>query len=182
MQGHTLRGEWFQHGGRRSVQQVTTATPMNDTTHAYPDGKIPVLSAAVVRASSEAAGHPVGRVFDGTSGPGASQWIAGEAGDQTIIIAFHHPHVIGHVTMEVEEREVARTQEVQLAFSSDGGVTYRELVRQEFNFSPEGTTWEREDWAVGQFNVTHLRLAIKPDKGRKDLFAKLTSLAILEVI
>ena len=156
-------------------------TPMHDSPHTYRDGIIPVLSAAVVRASSEAAGHPVGRAFDGTSGPGASQWIAGDAGDQTLIIAFHHPQTIGHVTMEVEEREVARTQEVQLAFSSDNGVTYRELVRQEFNFSPDGTTWEREIWAMGQVNVTHLRLAIKPDKGRKDLFAKLTSLVLVEI-
>lgn len=159
---------------------MTTTT--HDSPHTCQDGKIRVLSAATVRVSSEAAGHPIDRVFDGTCGPGASQWIAGEAGDQTLIIAFHHPRSIGHVTMEVEEREAARTQEVQLAFSNDNGVTYRELLCQEFNFSPDGTTWEREHWAVGQFNVTHLRLAIKPDKGRKDVFAKLTSLVLVEVL
>ena len=75
-----------------------------------------------------------------------------------------------------------RTQEVQLAVSDDGGKTYRELLRQEFNFSPEGTTWECEDWAVEEVNVTHLTLLIKPDKGRKDLFAKLTSLVLADVI
>ena len=73
-----------------------------------------------------------------------------------------------------------RTQEVQLAISDDGGKTYRELLRQEFNFSPEGTTWECEDWAVEE--SSHLRLLIKPDKGRKDLFAKLTSLVLADVV
>ncbi len=82
--------------------------------------------------------------------------------------------------MEVEEREVSRTQEVQVSVSSDGCETYRELVRQEFNFSPEGTTWECEDWAVAESNVTHLKMVIKPDKGRTDLFAKLTSLVLGE--
>src|SRR5436305_14107853 len=34
------------------------------------------------------------------------------------------------VILEVEETEVARTQELQWAVSSDGGRTYRELLRQ----------------------------------------------------
>jgi hypothetical protein len=67
---------------------------------------------------------------------------------------------------------------VQLALSTDGGLTYRECVRQEFNFSPEGTTWEQEKWSVQQDYVTHVRLVIKPDKGRRDVYATLTSLGL----
>ena len=67
---------------------------------------------------------------------------------------------------------------VQFASSKDGGVTYRELVWQEFNFSPDGTAWEHEYWTVRQDQVTHLRLVIKPDKRRTDLFATLTSLVL----
>jgi hypothetical protein len=37
---------------------------------------------------------------------------------------------------------------LQLAISLDGGRTYRELLRQEYNFSPPGTTFEREEWVV----------------------------------
>lgn len=67
---------------------------------------------------------------------------------------------------------------VQLASSKDGGITHRELVRQEFILSPDGTTWEHEDWTIRQDQVTHLRLLIKPDKRRMDLFAILTSLVL----
>ena len=78
----------------------------------------------------------------------------------------------------MEEREVPRTQEVQVALSTDGGVTYRELVRQEFTFSPDGATWEDETWAVQQEQVTHVRLVIKPDKGRMDVYAALTAFGL----
>ena len=157
-------------------------TWLYDSSHAYPEREIPVLAVATIVVTSEAEGHPITCVFDEERGPGASQWIAAEPGDQKLIIAFHQPQTIRQITMEIEEREVNRTQEVQLALSDDGGKTYRELLRQEFNFSPEGTTWECEDWAVEEVNVTHLRLLIKPDKGRKDLFAKLTSLVLADVI
>lgn len=157
-------------------------TWLHDSSHAYPEREIPVLSAATVLVSSEAEGHPLANVFDDKRGPGATQWIAAEPGDQKLIIAFHQPQTIRQVTLEIEEREVSRTQEVQLAVSSDGGETYRALLRQEFNFSPDGTTWECEDWTVAEFNVTHVKLVIKPDKGRKDLFAKLTSLVLADVV
>jgi hypothetical protein len=116
--------------------------------------------------------------FDDRRGPGENRWIAGEVGEQTIILAFDAPQAISHVLAEVEEPEVARTQELQLAVSCDGGQTYRELVRQEYNFSPPSTTFEREDWAVTVEVATHLRLCIKPDKGGKLCRATLTSLTL----
>jgi hypothetical protein len=78
----------------------------------------------------------------------------------------------------VEEREVTRTQEVQLAVSTDGGLTYRELLREEFTFSHDGATWEEERWSVPEDRFTHVRLVIKPDKGRKHLYATLTSVGL----
>jgi hypothetical protein len=80
--------------------------------------------------------------------------------------------------LEVEELEVSRTQELRLSVSHDGGQTYRELRRQEYNFSPPGTTFEREDWAVLAEGVTHLQLWMKPDKGGKSCRATLTSLVL----
>lgn len=94
------------------------------------------------------------------------------------MVTFREPCRLAQVTMEVEEREVARTQEVQLAVSTDGGLTYRELVRQEFNFSPDGVTWEKETWNVPEDHVTHVKLVIKPDKGRTDCYATLSSLGL----
>ena len=156
-------------------------TWLHDSSATYPEREIAVLATATVVASSEVQGHPVSQIFDENRGPGGTQWIAGEPGDQTLNIAFHKPVTIRRITVEIEEREVARTQELQVSISSDGGQTYRELQRQEFNFSPDGATWQCEDWAVMASHVTHLRLFIRPDKGRQDVFAKLTSLVLADI-
>ena len=128
--------------------------------------------------TSEAPEHPIDHVFDDHRGPGGTRWIAGEPGEQTVILAFDTPQTINQILLEIEEPEVARTQELQLSPSCDGGKTYRELLRQEFNFSPDGTTFEREKWTVSAQGVTHLRLVIKPDKGGKPCLATLTSLIL----
>ena len=80
--------------------------------------------------------------------------------------------------MEVEELEVSRTRELRLSVSHDGGQTYREMRRQEYTFSPPGTTFERENWAVLAEGVTHLQLWMKPDKGGKSCRATLTALVL----
>jgi hypothetical protein len=141
-------------------------------------GEIDIAAVATVLVTSEDLDHPVDHAFDQQRGPGGSRWVAGEPGEQTLILAFDAPQVIRRVLVEVEEPEVARTQDLQLAVSSDGGQTYRELVRQEYNFSPPGTTFEREDWAATAEGVTHLRLVIRPDKGGKPCRATLTSLVL----
>jgi len=80
--------------------------------------------------------------------------------------------------VEAEELEVSRTQEFRLSVSHDGGQIYRELRRQEYNFSPPGTTFEREAWTVLAEGVTHLQLWMKPDKGGKPCRATLTALVL----
>jgi hypothetical protein len=141
-------------------------------------GEIDIAAVATVLVTSEDPCHPVDHAFDQQRGPGGSRWVAGEPGEQTLILDFDAPQTIRRILLIVEEPGVARTQELQLAVSGDGGQTYRELVRQEFNFSPPGTTFEREDWAVTAEGVTHLRLWIKPDKGGKSFRATLTSLVL----
>jgi hypothetical protein len=137
---------------------------------------IPAIATALV--NSEATEHPIDNAFDTRCGPGGSRWIAGDPGEQTLILAFDIPQAIRRICLEVEEQEVSRTQELQLTVSHDGGQSYRELLRQEYNFSPPGTTFEREDWSVTADHVTHLRLWVKPDKGGKPYRATLTSLRV----
>ena len=141
-------------------------------------GQIDIAAVATVLVTSEDPGHPVDYAFDDQRGPGGSRWQAGEPGEQTVILAFDTPQTIRRVVLEVEEPEVVRTQELQLTVSCDGGQTYRELVRQEYNFTPPGTTFEREDWTVMAEGVTHLRFWVKPDKGDKSCRATITSLAL----
>ena len=157
---------------RKQIIKVPTTVP------APMPGQIDVAAVATVLVTSENPDHPVDLAFDPTSGPGGSRWVAGEPGEQVLILAFDAPQTIRRVLLEVEEREVARTQELLVACSGDGGRTYRELVRQEYNFSPPGTTFEREDWSVEAEVVTHLRLQIRPDKGGKPCRATITTLAM----
>lgn len=115
--------------------------------------------------TTEDPGHPVDHAFDRHRGLGGTRWVAGESGEQAVILAFDAPQRIRRVALEVEEPEVARTQELQLAVSTDGGTSYREVLRQEYNFSPPGKTFEREDRAVKAEGVTHLCLVIRPERG-----------------
>jgi hypothetical protein len=142
------------------------------------EAELDVPAIAAVQVTSEAEGHPVERVFDGRRGPGGTRWVAGEPGEQVLILVFDAPQAIGQVALEIEELSVSRTQEVTLSLSSDGGRSYRDLVRQEYTFSPSGATFEREVWTVATEPVTHLRLSIRPDKGGGRGRATITSLAL----
>src|SRR5947209_15045608 len=99
-------------------------------------GRIDVAAVATVLVTSEDPEHPVDHAFDAHPGPGGTRWLAGEPGEQTMTLAFDAPQAIRRLVLEIEEREVARSQELQLAVSGDGGQTYRELLRQEYNLSP----------------------------------------------
>jgi hypothetical protein len=137
-----------------------------------------VSGLARVLVSSEERDHPVDLAFDGRGGPGATRWIASETGEQTLIVAFDRPQAVRAIRLEVEELERARTQELRVALSDDGGNRYREVVRQEYNFSPPGTSFERERWSTEATGVTHVRVVIRPDKGGGPCRASLTTLAL----
>ena len=142
-----------------------------------PDGMhVPALATVLV--TSESPDHPVDHLFDGHNGPGGTRWIASADGEQTLILAFDAPQTIHEVALETEEPAASRTHVLTLSLSHDGGKTYREVLRQEFNFSPPGTTFERERWSVPAARVTHLRVAIQPHKGGAPCRATLTSLTI----
>jgi hypothetical protein len=142
-----------------------------------PDAK-DIAALATVLVTSESPDHPVDRLFDGRNGRGGTRWVASAAGEQTLILAFDIPQTIRDVGLEVEELQTTRTQVLTLALSQDGGRSYREILRQEFVFSPPGTTFERESWRVPADGVTHLRVVIQPDKGGAPCRATLTSLTI----
>ena len=52
---------------------------------------------------------------------------------------FDRPQTISRLVYEVEEAERERTQEVRVEVSEDGGRTYRQILVQEYNFSPGGS-------------------------------------------
>lgn len=137
-----------------------------------------IAALATVWITSESSNHPIEYAFDTHRGPGGTRWVAAEPGEQLILLAFDTAQTLRRITVEIEEAAVSRTQELELALSSDHGQTYRKLRHQEYTFSPPGTTFEREDWALMEEGVTHLRLQIIPDKGGTPYRATLTSLTL----
>jgi hypothetical protein len=90
-------------------------------------------------------------------------WRAANAGAQTIRLVFDEAQTIKRIALIFEETEIARTQEFVLRWSSDGGRSFREIVRQQWNFSPPNTTREVEEYRVALSDVTVLDLVIVPD-------------------
>jgi hypothetical protein len=70
---------------------------------------------------------------------------------------------VARLVYEVEEATRERTQEIRVEVSEDGGRTYRQILVQEYTFSPGGATYQREDQRFTH-GVTHLRLTIVPNK------------------
>lgn len=115
---------------------------------------------AQVELTSEDAAHPIESALTPGGGPG---WRAGQPGQQTIRLLFDEPQSVRHMRLLFQENEQERTQQFVLRWSSDRGQSYREIVRQQYNFSPPRTTDECEDYDVELEGVTALELTIIPD-------------------
>ncbi len=92
-----------------------------------------------------------------------SGWRAAGPGKQTIRLVFAYPQGLRRVWLNFEEPQIERTQEYVLRWSPDGGQSFQEIVRQQWNFSPQGATSETEDLPVELPAVTVLELCIIPD-------------------
>jgi hypothetical protein len=90
---------------------------------------------AQVEITSEKTGYPVESALTTGGGPG---WRASEDGKQTIRLLFDDPQALGHVHLVFEEERRERTHEFVLRWSKDGGRSYREILRQQYTFSPPG--------------------------------------------
>ncbi len=96
--------------------------------------------------------------------PGADGgWHAAAPGAQTIRLIFDQPHTLRRIWLRCVERAHERTQEFVLRWSPDGGQSFHEIVRQQWNFSLAGAPQEVEDYHVELAGVTVLALAIVPD-------------------
>lgn len=110
--------------------------------------------------TSEDPEHPIESALVTGSGSG---WCAQYPGKQTIRLLFDQPQRISRIQLEFQEHERQRTQEFVLRWSPDGGTSWREIVRQQYNFSPPDASQEREDYSVDLDALTILELSIIPD-------------------
>ena len=125
-------------------------------------GWLDLERAAVVEVTSEDKDFPVESAFVSEDARG---WRAAAPGSQTIRLIFDRPQRLRCVSVVFEEAETARTQEFVLRWFSDGGSTVKEIVRQQWNFSPPESIREVEQYRVDLHNVNVLELVIKPEIG-----------------
>jgi hypothetical protein len=105
-------------------------------------------------------------------------WRAATSGPQTIRLIFDQPQRLRRVSLVFEENEIKRTQEFVLRWSLDGGHSFQEIVRQQWNFSPPATILEGEEYQVELSGVTVLELMIMPDIRGGTARASLKSLRV----
>jgi hypothetical protein len=126
-------------------------------------------SLAQVELTSEDPAHPIEAALK----PGDAGWRASEPGTQSIRLLFHQPQRLRRIRLRFDEPGAERTQEFSLRWSPDGGRSFRELVRQQYTFSPRGSTSETEELEVDLAAVTALELTIIPDQGHGRAHASL---------
>ena len=130
---------------------------------------------AVVEVTSENKDYPVESALVAGEMRG---WRAAASGTQTVRLIFDEPQRLTRIALAFEETETERTQEFVLRWSGDGGRSFREIVRQQWNFSPPKTTREDEEYQVDLSGVTVLELVIVPDISRGSARASLKSLRL----
>jgi hypothetical protein len=115
---------------------------------------------AQVEINSEDVGYPIESALLPGTGSG---WRAAQSGEQTIRLLFDEPLRLKRIQLVFQEDKKERTQAFVLRWSPDGGQSYREIVRQQYNFSPPEALSEVEDYDVDLDGVTALELKIVPD-------------------
>ncbi len=130
---------------------------------------------AQVEITSEDAAHPIESALLPGRGTG---WRATAPGEQTVRLLFAHPQRLRRIWLQFVEPVTERTQEFVLRWSPDGGRSFREIERQQWNFSPQGATHETEDLRVDLMGVTVLELSIIPDISGGNALASLGQLRL----
>src|SRR4029450_1926162 len=100
---------------------------------------------AQVEITSESAEHPIESALIPDRGPG---WGGAQPGEQRIRLTFDQPVSLGRILLRFDEEEQARTQEFVLRWLPKGQQSRREIVRQQYTFSPPATNHERSDNTV----------------------------------
>jgi hypothetical protein len=89
-------------------------------------------------------------------------WRASGTGPQLIRLHFDEPLNIRRLQLHFVDKAAERSQE--FAVFAGSGSELKEVVRQQWTFSPYGSTEEIEDYTVNLSGITTLELRIDPDR------------------
>lgn len=125
---------------------------------------------AVAEVTIVAGGQRVARVRD--------VWSADCSGEQTIEVRFPEPIALSRLRLVSSELEQSRTQEMTVWASLHGGEQHREVLRQQFTFSPNGATKEVEEYALQLGAVSAIQLRIVPSIDGRPAVARVNELRL----
>jgi hypothetical protein len=150
-------------------------TPTPKTARPAAEDWLDLEHAAAVEVTSEEEGFPVesALLLGETRG-----WRAASSGAQTLRLVFDQPQTLKHISLVFEEEQTERTQEFVLQWSADKGGPFREIIRQQWNFSPPNVIREVEEYQLKLFDVTVLELTIVPDVSGGTARASLKSMRL----
>jgi hypothetical protein len=89
-------------------------------------------------------------------------WRAAATGPQLIRLHFDEPLNIKRLRLHFVDKAAERSQE--FAVYAGSGPELKEVVRQQWSFSPHGSTEEIEEYTVNLSGITMLELRIDPDR------------------
>ena len=89
-------------------------------------------------------------------------WRAAATGPQLIRLHFDEPLNIKRLQLHFVDKAAERSQE--FAVYAGSGAELKEVVRQQWSFSPHGSTEEIEDYTVNLSGITTLEVRIDPDR------------------
>src|ERR1044071_5364742 len=92
---------------------------------------------ARVEVTSEDAAHPIESALLTI---GATGWRAQSPGEQTIRLVFEAPQRLRRIRLLFREDKETRTQEFILRWSPTADGSSRDVLRQQYHFSPSGAT------------------------------------------
>ena len=141
---------------RKSIVSPTAATktPLRDN---WRD----LERIARVEITSEDAAFPIEHALGRSETDG---WRAATTGPQVIRLLFDEPQTIRRMKLHFVDETAERAQEFAVFAQSGAAAELHEVVRQQWNFSPNGTTEELEDYTLELSGVTVLELRIDPDR------------------
>ena len=156
---------------RKTITASETGEPSGGT-----DGKwLNIERIASIEVTSEEQSFPIENALtsNGTVG-----WRASQGGEQVIRIIFDEPASIRRIHLVFHETEVQRSQEFVIRWRPSSGGPATEVVRQQWNFSPRGSTVEIEDYSVDLNAASSIEIVIRPDVGHPEAVASLASLRL----
>src|SRR5437764_14038049 len=114
---------------------------------------------ARVEVTSEDAAHPIESALLTV---GAIGWRAESPGEQTVRLLFEAPQRLRRIRLLFREEKEARTQEFVLRWSPTTESSWRDVVRQQYHFSPSGATEEIEEYQGGLEDAAAVALTLIP--------------------